>query len=67
MALLAYYAGAPTGALGDGAAAAPAATVAGGVTVAQEESVAAIAANKTERSIQKTPKTEDNLRAKAAS
>ena len=62
VALLADDAGAPTGVLGDGAAAAAAAAVAGGVTVAQEESIAAIATNKTERTIQKTPKTEDNFR-----
>lgn len=59
VALLADDAGAPTGVLGEDAVAA---TVTGGVTVAQDESIAAIAMNKTERTIQKTPKTEDNFK-----
>lgn len=46
VALVADDAGAPTGVLGDGVAAA---VVAGGLTVAHDESIAATATNKTER------------------
>ena len=50
VALVADDAGAPTGVLGDGVAAAVVADVAvGGVTVAQDDNAAATAINKTER------------------